>query len=425
MARSSVETMLPLDTFARVLGINPVHFNGGVSTARYPITGNCSDVWPQHSWQTAEEIISREEIAMEISIAEQDMKEFLGYSPFPTWESEEFHMIDPQIGWTIAPRAYKLNSGKLIASGRRAVALVEAGVTVTYSDEDGDGLDDTGTITSVTALTDVREIKIYFAGQGGDPEWEIRPVKTKSIAGGSVTLAVESWKLIDPDLWEAAPGASGVAAIDISVGANMVTTVDVYREYTDHTDASAMFYWSSTLPSNASWPLPAFTCQACGGSGCQVCAMQTQEGCFGIVDQRVGMVTPYPATYDEATDTWTQTSFSIQAEPQQFKAWYYAGKLSERYLKGLTTDPVDLRMAQAVTWIAVSRLGKSICGCTNIRHNVQELQRDMTRSDSTGMFTRFGKMDIFENPFGLHYGELRAFQLLKNFSDVVFEGSAL
>ncbi len=60
-----------------------------------------------------------------------------------------------------------------------------------------------------------------------------------------------------------------MSAIDISTVANYVTSVDVYREYTDFTQASTEFYWETS-------------CELCGGAGCSACSLSTQDGCFHV-----------------------------------------------------------------------------------------------------------------------------------------------
>ena len=88
-------------------------------------------------------------------------------------------------------RSVKTRYGKIIAPGRRAVGEVKVptvGIEVSYSSEDGiAGFDETVTVEVDTTLTDECEIKVYFAGHGGDPDWEIRPARTKSISLGKFT----------------------------------------------------------------------------------------------------------------------------------------------------------------------------------------------------------------------------------------------
>lgn len=158
MARASTQTLMSLDTFAKVLSINPVHFNGADGGSTFPLSGACSDVWPQYTWQTADEIIGREELAQAIHDAKIDIANVLGYSVAPAWVAQEVHTY---------PRFYRpeylatdgrdnrgmrkgvsTNWAKVISPGRRATTAIEAGATVTYSDPDGDGWSELATITA-------------------------------------------------------------------------------------------------------------------------------------------------------------------------------------------------------------------------------------------------------------------------------------
>ena len=91
MARASKYTLLSLDRFAKIMQINPVHFNGAVGGTFWPDNGACEGIWPQHTWQTVEGLASREYLAEMIWQAEWDIKQVLGYSPALTWEESEPH----------------------------------------------------------------------------------------------------------------------------------------------------------------------------------------------------------------------------------------------------------------------------------------------------------------------------------------------
>lgn len=171
MTRASTPTLLSLDRWARILGFNPVHFAGAVGSSIWPANGSCEEVWPQHSWQTTSDIIGREEVAAEIYIAEQDIKRALGCSPGLTWETEEAHAWNP-INYPNRFTITELGFGEVVAQGQRATSVIEDGAATVFSDPDGDGWDERVTITVATSVTDKRQVKVYFAGHGGDPAWE-------------------------------------------------------------------------------------------------------------------------------------------------------------------------------------------------------------------------------------------------------------
>ena len=412
MARASVPTIVSLDTFARLLAINPVHFNGARADTCWPLLGGCSDVWPQHAWQSQGELVGREEVAQALYDAETEIRQVLGYAVGPEWVVQEVHDY---------PRFYRRDStvygqdirglgktvdatwGKIISPGQRAVSTISLGATVTYSDADGDGWKELATITTSTVLDDVDEIKIYTAGKSGAPDWEIRPVKTKTISGSTLTITADSWLFINPLLWEAYPTSNDFGAVDIEATTNFVTTVDVYHEYADTSSTSATFYWEPTHTAP-------FACPECGGSGCTVCTLTTQTGCFAIRDAEAGIIAPFPGSYDEDTGLWTSEGFSVARDPDQVKLYYQAGHLSNRFLSGQSLNPVDDYLAMAVVWLAVARLEYSLCSCNNVRNVTQELRRDLTESTKDAAYVRTPNMDIFTNPFGTRVGEVKAWQ---------------
>lgn len=404
MARASTPTLLSLDKFARIMGISPVHFGGAVGSTIWPTVGSCSKVWPQHTWQNENDVLSREEVGQAIADAERDIKRVMGFAAAPTWESEEVHAISPVAhGWNGTYHPVRTLWGKVIAPGIRAVSVIEEEALVVFSDPDGDGYDELATVTATTTLTNAREAKLFFAGTDAAPEWEIRPVRSKSISGGVLTVTADAWLFFDPDLWERYPPKGGVPNINAEDSASYVAAVDVYREYNDTTEASSTFFWHGSA--SAGW------CSTCNGSGCAVCGLTTQTGCFAVVDANQGIVRPFPATYSADDAAWAWTTPTNSAWPDQVKLSYYAGMYGQRYLKGQDTDALDHYLAQAITWLAVARLDRPLCDCGNANTVAKELQRDLTAvTKGNDRFMRFENMDIYTNPFGTRAGEVKAYQ---------------
>jgi len=84
-------TLLSIHRYARIMGINPVHFSGGYGDTIWPIMNNsCQDIWVRNSWQYGD-MVSREDIARAILDAESDIAHVLGYWPAPKWIEAEVH----------------------------------------------------------------------------------------------------------------------------------------------------------------------------------------------------------------------------------------------------------------------------------------------------------------------------------------------
>jgi hypothetical protein len=421
MSRASTYTLLSLDRYAKIMGINPMHFSGGATPSLNPIVMpdyGCSDVWYQYDWQNLDQV-SREQIAMLIAEAEGEIANIIGYYPAPVWFEEEDHDYPrPYVreAWGYGDdvrgqfKTITADFGKFLESGERATTLIgtatTAGGTLVYSDDDSDGFYETATITLPTSLTKACEIKAYFTGMSAAQEWEIRPARSVTISGGNVVLVFDSWLLIDPELWEAYPTSDGVSAINISTTINFVTSVEVYREYTDGTATSAQFFWELGAPS-----AQGFVCPSCGGTGCYVCGYSTQNGCLGARDPNRGILVPSPGTYDSDNAVWDRAIWSEGREPDLVKIWYRAGDLDQRYVKGLSCDPLSHFWAQTIAWLATARIERQLCSCGNAAALAEDLRVDLTKSTPNSRY--FVTADIMECPFGVRKGEVMAWRRIK------------
>jgi len=403
-----------LDTFAKTTLLNPAHFNSAtapnasaVEGGMMPVGNSCGDILWQYSWQN-NDAAARETLAEQIAIAEDEIADLLKYYPAPRWHTAEEHLypqtFDPVLysaGYDVRGqgKVVRANYGKILAGGRRAVSLIGtatvADLNLVYSDTGAYGFNNLATITLPTTLTETHEIKLYFAGEGGDETWEVRPLKSKTLTGGNIVITVEAWMLINPDLWEELPSGSGLGAIDISTDANYVTSVDVYREYNDTTQPSAVFYWREP-------------CNYCGGSGCSACTRTSQNGCLVIVDAEQGVVAPYPADYDATTGLWTEVAWSNYRAPDAVQLYYHAGDRDERYLNHKALEPMRHAFIKAISYMATARLVGGICGCDRISTLVDWLQEDVSRLSQGASF--FTPGEILINPFGTRRGEVVAYK---------------
>lgn len=424
MARASRPTLLSLDRFAKIFQINPVHFAGGAGATVWPAYGMCNHVWPQWAWQ-ANDVVSREEIAAAIAAAEAQIEQVLGFNMAPRWHAQEVvQWPKPQrpeatihgANTKGLARSLKARWGRVISPGRRTLFALGLDAAVVFSDDDGDGFEETATITisPVDPYTDdLRKVKVYFAGKNGAPEWEIRPVNSRSITVGldTITITADSWLFIDPALWEAYPTEQGFQAIDVSTSANYVTVVDVYYEYTDTTAVSSQILWAQEHASSyAVWPQ---TCTNCGGAGCPVCGLSVQDGCFAIRNANAGMLAPFPAAYNDTTLQWDRSTAAVYREPDMVRLWYQAGAISERYLAGDTDDPLDDYWAEAIAYLAASRLPKKVCDCSNLGIVFDELQRDLSaQPPSRTIYLGILAPAMITNPFGSRVGEYRAWLMI-------------
>jgi len=422
MARASTPTLLSLDAFAAVLGWSPPAFNQGTSNIIFP-NQNCQ-VIRQYAWQYAD-AVSREEIAREIAQAELDIANYLGWWPAPRWIAQDvkmyprFHRPDYwQVGGANVRgqrKSIKAAYGKIIEPGQRAATFIStataqgAPCSKTFSDEDGDTFDETVTIscTGITT-TDECEIKVYFAGHNGEPEWEIRPPRTRTLAGGTFTATFWAWQLIDPDLWEALPNQNNTdARIDLDDVNVYVTEVDIYREYNDPTATSAVFYWEPEPGTFAGG-----ICDCCGGTGCVRCTLTEQDGCAHIRDANLGLLVPAPGTYSDDNAQWESAAWSVCRDPDEIKLYYYCGNLSQLNLAGRRCDGLSDQWARIITWMATARLKRPLCECGSAGALVEWLQTDLALATREQSYTVL--WDELANPFGTKIGEMEAYRHCRN-----------
>src|SRR3990167_4262848 len=91
MARASVLTWLPLDRWAEIVGLNPLHFNGVTITLSPDSACNSGeDIWMQYAWQDSAKV-SREDLASAIREAEEMIANYVGYNLIPDWMIDERH----------------------------------------------------------------------------------------------------------------------------------------------------------------------------------------------------------------------------------------------------------------------------------------------------------------------------------------------
>lgn len=380
MARSDIVTQIPLDRAAGILGIDKAHFNS-ITTTRRPEVNTCNDLWFAYPFHKVGQA-SWDDLAIALRTSEDRVTDLLGYSLVPAWVYQEEQIPERPYATeltnirgqnarlrrksVITRRAY------VIEAGVRASSLINAGNVVTLSDEDGDGYNETATITQVTTLTEGQEIHVYFPNKAGSEQWEIRPVVV-SLSGGTATITFSKYLIPDPDLWEQDPGAGDQKrTIDGDNAANFLTTVDLYRVYNDPSNQAAFYN----------------ECTSCGGSGCAVCGFDVDTGCLLVRDGRRGIVAYSRATWDEDTAAFT-ASDNCLTDPSRLIINYRAGLVNHRmtypYLQ------MEPEWERALVYYAISLMDREFAGCENTRNIWKYMTEDRAKSAGERSFTMADK----------------------------------
>lgn len=426
-------TLLSLERYAALSGIAPPHFWGAAGETYFPLINSCNDIFYQFYWQSADNV-SREEVANAIKEAEDEITRALGYSPAPVWVTDEVANYPQHYRRDVweygmsnargAGKTVQLSNGKFIQGGRRALTLIADEVGVVYSDEDGDGFDETATITTPTTFTDKRELKCYYTSKDGAQEWEVRQPRSVTISGGNVTFVYWAWQMIEPLLQQVFPTTTGPNPIDLEDAASFILDVDVYREYNDFTQVAAQMFWERRSL-NLSVDAPFFWCESCGNAGCQACNFITQDGCIHVRDANGINVVPSPATYNATTAQWDKQALTVCRDPDLVKLWYYAGDKSAQYLASRTVDPLSDYMADAIAWLATARVNRPFCTCNNSLTLLNNLQRDMSFTGSRELGSFIVSAADLDNPFGTKVGEVKAWHKVSRLASAMPMGAAV
>jgi len=416
MARASIRTRLPLDTWAAILGIDPRHFNQITTAAK--VATVCSTVWKQFAWQENDQV-GREDVAEAIQQAERLIEDYVGYNLLPAWAVDERVTVTkaaiPEVINVSLRNArhysmtFKARRGHIISGGIQAKDLIEAGAAVVYTDPDADGYPETATITVATTVTDPEEIALFVPGEGGHDDFELRPLidpasrrRSVSIAGGVATIVMQRELLVDQDLWN----ALDPEAVDGDVDANFLATVDVYRRRNDpQTQVTLM--WS---------PREGDSCN-CSDSTCPTCAHSTQVGCLIAYDFRQGIWSFRPGTFSETTNSFTATEAAVGRNPDHLRVWYRSGLQDEAQdAPTLEMDPV---WARAVTYLSLTFLTRPLCGCNNIQNLAKRMTEDLALVVATPAASQSFRINdrILNNPWGTMRGAAYAWQVANSQSD--------
>lgn len=388
MARSDVVTLLPLDSYARLMAIEGCSFNQCFNpTLPYPT--ECNEVWLQSAWVGASErLVGRDEIATAISTAEELITEALGFYPAPAFiAADEQPWPLPKRGVQIRTPSYRLRWGQFINAGREDIATAIAlAQPVVYSDSDGDGVLDRATVTITAAQlaaagANWQEVAVYYPSVyldwtlwPRDESWRIKPWRIVRNPGtGNLTLTASRCQLVRPDLWD------DDAPIDQSDATAFLTSVDVYRRYLDTSQQAQHVYVTEGL-TDCLYPPCNETCQ----TACVVVARDD--------DRRNGIVKAPAATH--SAGGWTYQCYLENQYPDHVRTWYLAGawKRLNNWMEADLLRTNHPAMALAIVRLANTLLPEAPCLCnktvTRWRRDREEM--DINTVDAAMAMSAFG-----------------------------------
>lgn len=398
MARCSIRTGLPLDTWAAILGISPWEFNN----CKYPAPkgAQCSDSIYQFPWQR--DHLSREEIGEAIADAERMLADELLFWPYPHYfvnEVQQYtrpHQRD-LFGFSGTPRGewktVQLNWKKVISGGLFNRTAITAVPVITKLDEDGDGIFETfeATVTdaAISAITDPYELGLYFVagdrhGEALGEDWRVRPL-TISINGNVATFRGSRPLLINPEK----EFAVAVTQLDATDDSNYVTALECWRVFTDTTATDALPYQGVAI-----WKdIPGCT---------EDCTFSLVPLCLGQHNNDQGRVF---AAFGEVC-TWP----FADREPDRVQVNYVAGL-------PLDQGQIPSEMARIITYLSVSLLANEKCGCDRSNRILDKWRKPITRfTDNNGAGAE--AYTINNTNFPMTVGGQYAWQRVRRMKDV-------
>lgn len=396
MARSDIKTWLSLDEFGQIIGLSPFGLNQLHHNTLQPNTV-CGDVFFSDSWQHSDRV-GRNDIALAIHEAEQEISREAGYNLMPDWVLDERQPY-PRTkfaegfggGLNVRGMSKSLEVGKghVISGGYRRKVLIDAGAAVTRSDVDSDGFAETCTVTVAVAITNTSEIHLYYPAKSGEDGWEIRPIKV-SISGGQAKITFKVWQIAaanQMDSFEA-------NVLDAEDADSYETTVDAYYVYNDHSTQVA-FLWENEAG-----------CSDCCGS-CAACQFGSQNGCFHTRDPRLGFIVPTPASWNTSTEVFDSAVWSACREPDQVRVWYYSGYVDQHLSRPYAE--LSLYWKTAIAYYAASKFDRPVCGCSNVSQFIDKWRRDAAfSSEDSGGFNLTAEQG--SNRLGTSAGALYAWR---------------
>ena len=391
MSRADTPTLLSLDHYSEILGLDPRHFNQMKCNA-FPVVSTCESIWYQYDWMDKGKA-SREGLARAIAQAEQMIMNELEFSPAPRWFEAEKHTYPRQdrvltnYGTIYYPaqnqdrrKTVTTRYGYFIEGGRKKIDAIGSNRPVQYIDLDGDGFKEIARVTVpyINANTSLTKEGIgVFPSTDTDEIKRIRGLKI-GLTNTQVIIEGQSSQFVHPINWQIDAAINGD---DATVFLDEVFVYYIHTSEQGTSFAPVVFEWERSTEIN----------------------FVTASGVLRARNPNLGIVTLVPAVWDSATSTWLAAYFNITDEPYYANLYYRAG-FPVNY-QGRMAAPFD----RAVAALATSLLTEPICGCGGSEKLAQEWQSRPTSPVAFEQLTA---------PFGPKNGAWEAWLIISQYLGV-------
>jgi len=285
MARSTVRTLLSLNRYARVMGLDDASFN------------NMTDGVTRQSAHAYWTQSDHDELAACIAQAEARLAAALRFDVAPTARTDAIRLAARGGAWwnanLTAPR------GHITAFGTPVFTLLKAGAAVTVTGDTA-----TVSVTGVSASLDPATVRVYYrvadgADAAASAAYRIHDVRC-AVSGTTLTIG-------GPKAYFAALAVlEADAPADYDAAGSYVSAVDVYTEAVNE-ELPLTLVWDAVQENAGSDPT----------------ARLTQTGAALLVDAEAGVFRARPATYAGGVHTFTYPAYP--SAPQYVEVSYIAG----------------------------------------------------------------------------------------------------
>lgn len=303
-----------LALYAAIIQVNPENLFWGV---RRDDDGNydCRTYWIKPE---------RDEISRMLAEAQIEIEQETRFPVVRRW------ITGDQQPWSW-PLSAKWN--EVFDGGIRATDDIDLDAAVTHVVDDAEGNPSPSTVTVATAITDVREIKVYYpASLGVEGPIEIDPSDIDA-DGVNATISIPRCRLVRPALVN-----NPRAGLEYGTPANFLSLVDVIRVYHDDSTQATVV-----------WPHQSSAC-SCNSCTCPTCGEFVRTACIYPKVPRIGSLDVLPATY--SAGVWTQNLTCLCKIPAHTILNYRAGPQ--------TLSP---QARDAVIRLAHAKMPAEPCGC--------------------------------------------------------------
>ena len=422
----------PLEHWRYFISYHPWHFWGFSHSQMAKVNSKCNTVVGQYAWQF-DDMVGRDEVRQALISAERTLREHLEYPigptpveatvPYPRPHQmglDYLASVDSSNRWlsVFAPDKHVREMGVF------AVDVLALAATVTYSDEDSDGLEETFTVTATTTATDPDEIALYFGTSDrldGEPlseKWRIAPVLVK-IDGGTATIKGKRWMLGKPIKFTGFNITELANGLDLTTAGNFVTAVTVCRRYVDTTgdtndDCQALLIWET--PPYPSWAALSTGTITFSPNSADPAAVAYGVARASVRDSRLGIVSVGYSVYNSDLSQWVAADWGTCRQPD---------RVTLRYVAGVRLAPIESdtghaigrdggNWADAVCQLAASRLPQRLAPCDVANRKLWYWQFDLARAG--GLADEQYRIDDADlgNPLGTRRGEVYAWKAIQN-----------